>query len=33
MINFLRTILRGFGWRLGALAAVAVVAFIRHYVS
>lgn len=30
-MRFLQTILRGFGWRLGALAAVAVVALVRHF--
>lgn len=30
MINFVMTIIRGFGWRLGALAAVAVVSYLRH---
>lgn len=31
MINFLRIILRGFGWRLGALAAVALFAFAKKF--
>lgn len=30
MINFIRTIVRGFGWRLGALAAIALVAYFKH---
>lgn len=30
MIDFLKLIVRGFGWRLGALAAVAVVAIVKH---
>lgn len=30
MIDLIRTIVRGFGWRLGALAAVALVAYIKH---
>jgi len=29
--RFLQTILRGYGWRLGALAAVATVATVRHF--
>lgn len=30
MTNLVRTIIRGFGWRLGALAAVALVAYVKH---
>ena len=30
MIDLLKTIIRGFGWRLGALAAVALVAYFKH---
>lgn len=29
MKDFIRTIIRGYGWRLGALAAVATVAFVK----
>lgn len=29
VMRFLQTIVRGYGWRLGALAAVATVAFVR----
>ena len=32
MKRFLNIVLRGFGWRLGALAAVAVVALIKALV-
>lgn len=28
---FIKTVIRGFGWRLGAIAAVAVVALAKHY--
>lgn len=31
MKRFFYIIVRGFGWRLGALAAVAVVALLRHF--
>lgn len=31
MRRFLETILRGYGWRLGAIAAVATVALLKHY--
>jgi hypothetical protein len=31
MMYFLRTIVRGFGWKLGALAAVAVVLYLKHH--
>lgn len=30
MMSFIRIIVRGFGWRLGAIAAVALVAYLRH---
>lgn len=30
MIYFIKTMIRGFGWRLGAIAAVALVAYFRH---
>lgn len=30
MTRFLQIIIRGFGWRLGALAAVAVVALLKY---
>ena len=30
MIDFVRLMIKSFGWRLGALAAVALVAFIKH---
>lgn len=33
MIDFLKLIVRGFGWRLGALAAVAVVAIVKHFTA
>jgi len=33
MRNLLRTILRGYGWRLGALAAVATVAAVKHWLA
>lgn len=31
MINFLKTIVRGFGWRVGALAAVAAFALVKKF--
>lgn len=32
MRDFLRTIIRGYGWRLGALAAVATAALVKSFV-
>jgi hypothetical protein len=31
MSRFIQLIIRGFGWRLGTLAAVAVVVLIKHF--
>lgn len=31
MINFVRIMVRGFGWRVGALAAVAVFALAKKF--
>lgn len=31
MMDLIRLVVRGFGWRLGALAAVAFVALVKHY--
>jgi hypothetical protein len=33
MKSFLQTIIRGYGWRLGALAAAATVAALKHWFS
>ena len=33
MTRFIQTIIRGFGWRLGALAAVAAVAFVKYLIQ
>lgn len=31
MVRFFQIVLRGFGWRLGALAAVALVGLVARY--
>lgn len=33
MSRFLQTIIRGYGWRLGALAAVATVGLLSRWVA
>ena len=32
-MGFLRTVLRGYGWRLGGLAAVATVALLSRWLA